>query len=701
MAGMHLREGPVRDLDLRQMTPGPPLGGPRTPAVLALLIVLLVSRSALAQEGHVPARDDVPSGETEEEKESSPLYETVVRGRRVEQESASISKVRRGDIVRQGAHSASDVLEHDPSIHATSGPRGERIFSLRGFDQRQVVVLIDGSPAYVPYDGQVDLNMVPAELIDHITIIRGPGSVLYGPNGLGGAINIVTRRPGVGPLGEVSFESGRAGFVKLCGLHTYRVGPLAYTVHGGLKRRNAFPLSSRFSATANENGALRENSDRSMYHLGTRLRLQLTPDHELEGGLLFLDGSRGVPPSTTDAIPRFWRFNVWRGVRASLGHHGQYLEDLEVDEQLFVSLFDNLLDSHDDKTYSSQTSYRAFHSWYHDWIFGGRVRARYRAEQTPWGPTEMRLWTSAQHDLHREEWSAEWTKSESPQSRSRTIITVAPEAEAFFSDRWRAVVAFQVDVEVPGEDQETQVGLGPLVSARFDPRENLILRATVARRTRFPTLRERYSGALGFQVPNPDLRPESAWNIGLESIWRAARWLAIQIAVYDAEVDDLIERVHLGAGKDQLQNIGAARLLGAELTFKLTPVRWLHFKAGYSLLHARRTETTGSSDKLQYRPAHKASLDLMVAPWRWMELSTFLRLVGPQDFQHPDTQLWGSLGAFAVWDARMDLRPTRWASLWISVKNILDSNYQTEYGFPDPGWQLWVGLRLAYCRDST
>jgi len=618
-------------------------------------------------------------------------FETLVTVQPSSDEGVSVGRVTRDQIARSGADSVAGVLELQPAIHATTGSRGERILTLRGFEQREVVVLVDGSPAYIPYEGQVDLGMIPPSLVDHITVIKGPGSVLYGPGGLGGAVNIITRRPGRGPLLELAAGTGRASAYGLQALHAYRLGRLAYTIHGGLEQRDGFPLSSRFEAGPGENGVLRSNSQRRMANLGARMALTLSERHELESGITFVDGDRGIPPSTLERAAQFWRFTTWRGLNITLGHRGRYLSRsaLEIDEMLYATLFDNLLDSYDDASFTTQLLPRSFSSWYRDRIFGGRVRVRHRMERTPWGPTALRLWASAQQELHHKD-----LDGEASPTFSRTIVTVAPEAELFIGERWRALAAFQLDVELPrGADLEHQLGLGPLASVRFDPCSQVLLRVTSARRTRFPTLKERFSEADGFRLANPQLQPENAWHVGLEAEWRPRAWLAANVALFDAEVERLIERVHIGSGLSQLQNTGSARFLGAELSLRVVPWRWLEGRAGYGWLHARRKQVE-TDDELEYRPAHKLSLSLLLRPRRWVDLSGMLRVVGPQPFIHPLSGAAGTLGSFAVVDLRLALRPRPWVEVQLVARNLLDANYQTEVGFPDPGLQLWVGLTL-------
>ncbi len=663
----------------------------RTAAGFALAVAAIVCSVARAQE----SPPEQPPGEspTQPAAEAAPVYETIVRARRDDPQDLTTARVGRARIEREGARTAADVLEREPSLTATTGQRGERIITLRGFSQHQTAVLLDGAPAYIPYDGQMDLGMVPAELIDHITVVKGPGSVVFGPNGLGGSVNVVTRRPGEGPLADLLFESRDPQAYRLAGYHTLEQGPVAWQVYGGIDQSDSWPLSRSFTPTANEDGGDRNNSDASMVHAGAGLRVRAAPGHDVSLGALYLDGERGVPPSTVDFLPRYWRFTSWRMAGASLAHEGTE-GPLGMDEMVWMRLYDNLLDAYDDATYATQDSPRAMHSQYRDQQVGGRVRLRYGVEAGHDTTVHLRLWTGAQHERHRHEPGP----GMDPRTDSRTLITAAPEVEADVGEAWAFLGSFQVDVEVPGELPDgslaARTGLGPLASVRWRPVHGLVLRVTGARRTRFPTLKERFSQALGYRKPNPTLGPEAAWHVGLDIAWRPTRWVTVSASAYDAEVSGLIERVSLGGGMDQLQNVGHARFLGIEAAVELGPVKGWETRLGYAFLHARRTDEDVAHPGLAYRPAHKATAEVAYAPLRWLEVATMLRVVGPRDYEDPETRQWGRLGTSASWDARIALRPTAWMDLWVRATNLLDSNHQSEYGFPDPGREVWFGVRL-------
>ncbi len=90
----------------------------------------------------------------------------------------------------------STALDLVPGVSIeNTGQRRERTISVRGFTSRQVPLFIDGIPVYVPYDGNVDLSRFGVDYVSQIVVSKGLASLLYGPNTLGGAVNVVSRKP--------------------------------------------------------------------------------------------------------------------------------------------------------------------------------------------------------------------------------------------------------------------------------------------------------------------------------------------------------------------------------------------------------------------------------------------------------------------------------------------------------------------------
>ncbi|MBP7149196.1 MAG: TonB-dependent receptor plug domain-containing protein, partial [Acidobacteria bacterium] len=99
------------------------------------------------------------------------------------------------------------VLQRVPSARTQSyGGIGRfATVSLRGSSAEQVTVLVDGVPQNRALGGAVDLSSIPVSLVQRVTVFRG-----FGPpgTGLGGLVDIRTRRPGPAPQASADVLAG-------------------------------------------------------------------------------------------------------------------------------------------------------------------------------------------------------------------------------------------------------------------------------------------------------------------------------------------------------------------------------------------------------------------------------------------------------------------------------------------------------------
>jgi iron complex outermembrane recepter protein len=684
-----------------------------TKPALALSLALLaagISRAAAAQDGGIDDPDAgaadpwavdpgrFPAGE-------GVVYETVVRGRSPEEDGLSRKRLDREEIRETGSATVIEAVEREPAVFAASGRKGERSFRLRGFDQRGVAIYLDGVPFSMPYGGSIDLGKIPIQMLDSILLLKGPTSVVFGPGGMGGALLLETRDPRESPLvdAELSLSSDAEASATI--YHAHDAGPFAYALGAGSLVSDGYSLSSQFHPTEYENGGGLDNSDRRLRHVAGKLVVPMPGHNRFVSQAFLVDGDFGIPRSTTDTRPFYSRFTYWRAAVGQVAHDYDS-GGTKLGEALYLTAFDNRLDSYDDATFTAQDGPNAYTSWYHDRTFGGRVTADRIFRGLPGGAAHVRLWLGAQHDLHRAA-----LELDAPEERyRRTLLTAVPEVEIPIVRGLVALASAQTDVELTHNAGETLAGydgelrdevtpvFAPLLSLRWDPRDDLMLRLSAARRGRIPTLAERYSSRLGFTQPNPALDPETAWHFGLDASWKLGRDFSADLSGFDAEVSDLIADVYLPEtnGVTEKRNVGRARLAGAEAALSWRPSRLVEVSAGYAYLYARRLDPgDGEEDRIAQIPAHQAVLGLAIDPARWLKLTSSLRIVGPQAFDDYTILGLGELGTYAVWDARVEISPVSWASLWLHGSNLLDMNYQTEYGYPDRGVAFWVGVRVT------
>ena len=218
--------------------------------------------------------------------EAYTLGEIVVSAEKEGVESiGTVREITSEDIQTKGARTLEEALELLPGINIRTGADGVPRVDLRGFRSRHVILLLDGIPLNSTYDGQFDPSIIPVENISKIKIAYGDHSVLYGDGGLGGVINIITKKGQKGVHGTVSGEIGDGdrylGKFNLSGGHE----KINFFLSGSLSDTNGFRLSDDFKSTTEEDGGLRENSDERRNDFFANVNYELT--NKLVVGAIF------------------------------------------------------------------------------------------------------------------------------------------------------------------------------------------------------------------------------------------------------------------------------------------------------------------------------------------------------------------------------------------------------------------------------
>ncbi|HUC08947.1 MAG TPA: TonB-dependent receptor [Stellaceae bacterium] len=166
----------------------------------ALVLLLLVHGHALAQDTSGSQSGPTPNlslGEVVITATRSPISITNV--------PASVSVVTSQEIENSSAQELDDVLRLVPGIdllgysgeaqHPTSDSIGMRGLGGTAQGISRALVMVDGVPINDPFFGYIQWGRVPLANIDHVEVVRGGGSPLWGNYAEGGVINIITREP--------------------------------------------------------------------------------------------------------------------------------------------------------------------------------------------------------------------------------------------------------------------------------------------------------------------------------------------------------------------------------------------------------------------------------------------------------------------------------------------------------------------------
>ncbi len=104
---------------------------------------------------------------------------------------ANVQVITEKDIKSRNVQTASDAVAMATGVSASNSVEGT--VNLRGYNSKNVLVLVDGQQMNTAWNGDVDWNMIPVDNIRKIEVVSGGQSALYGGRAVGGVINIMTK----------------------------------------------------------------------------------------------------------------------------------------------------------------------------------------------------------------------------------------------------------------------------------------------------------------------------------------------------------------------------------------------------------------------------------------------------------------------------------------------------------------------------
>ncbi|WP_346665360.1 TonB-dependent receptor [uncultured Mailhella sp.] len=158
-----------------------------------------------------------PLALAEETVKAGDVYVTATRvEKELQQVPMSVTVMTAEDVRRSGARTVGELLEDVPGVQVQNdGSQGLKRISIRGEDAFRTLVLIDGQKISEHKSMSGSPMLIDASRIERIEVIKGPASVLYGSDAIGGVVNIITKKGGEKPVeGEVwtGFSGASRGF---------------------------------------------------------------------------------------------------------------------------------------------------------------------------------------------------------------------------------------------------------------------------------------------------------------------------------------------------------------------------------------------------------------------------------------------------------------------------------------------------------
>jgi len=634
------------------------------------------------------------------------LGEVVVTA---DQERVMRSKINSAEMTAFAKTDVSRALNLLPGITLSNvGPRNEAMIYLRGFDLRQVPILIDGIPVYVPYDGYADLGRFTTFDLAEINVSKGYTSVLYGPNAMGGAINLVTRRP----IDDFELEVV-SGWLSGGYRSNINIGSNLgkFYVQGSISqlKRNFIPLSDDFISVPTEDGGVRGNS----YTRDDKYALKLgyTPDSLSEYALSYTyqHGEKGSPVyAGTDASnsllrqPRYWQWPYWDKKSLYFISNNIIDETQYVKTRFYYDVFKNQLNSYDDVSYSSMTRPYAFESHYNDYTFGGI--AEYG--KNLWENRDViKATLQYKQDVHREN-----NEGEPRRTMSDETVTIGLENTFHITNALQLLTGFSFNHRGSIEAQDYDSGSNEISdypsnrNNAYNIQGGMIyelsdihtFNLSVARKTRFATTKDRYSYRMGAAIPNPDLRAEYTVNyeLGYGGIFLDA--LHVNAAVFYSDIHNTIlsiNNVQYDPAEEiwlsQLQNSGASRYKGLELGANYTIHSW-NVGANYTYINMKNK--TNPDIYFINVPTHKL---FGFAQYGLTDKWSLQANVEYNSTRY-STSYGTTTGGFTLFNIRTAVPLWKKIALEGGVNNLTDRNYALAEGYPEAGRNYFANLIFRY-----
>lgn len=602
------------------------------------------------------------------------MKEVVVTGARNETDvrhlSQTVSVVNRAKIEQMMQPSLLPVLtEQVPGLFTTArGMMGYGVsngaaggISLRGLSggNARLMVLIDGHPQYAGIFGHPIADAYQTLLAERVEVLRGPASVLYGSNAMGGVVNIVTRKMQEDGV-RTHLHTGYGSYNTLESELTNRI------------RKGRF--SSVISGSYNRTDGHRKDMGFEQYGGYAKLGYDVTDNWNLRADVNVTHFNASYPGPVSAPL-------------------------LEGDQRVTRGMTSFAVENKYERT-SGGLSF--FYNWGKHWINDGYTPSegetpqddRFHSFDDMMGISwyqSTRLWRGNRLtvglDWFRyggEAWN-EYVSGERADTRNDLVDKHEDEVAGYvdFRQDMGSWLTLNAGMRV---DNHSRVGTEwiPQAGLAFHLPRHIELKASASKGFRYPILREMYM----FPPQNPDLKPESMWNYEIAFSQRLLEGrLAYGLNLFYINGKNLIMTLPNPNGSGRLnQNSGEIENSGVEAQVDYRISGMWSVDANYSFLHMENPVIAA--------PEHKLYAGATFSKGR-LNVSTGLQYVAG---------LYTEVAAnginvqedFVLWNLRTSFRASEWLEIWARGENLLAQKYEINAGYPMPKATVMAGINVNF-----
>lgn len=564
---------------------------------------------------------------------------------------SSLSQIDENEIQIKRKASVLELLRSVPGVSVTqSGGRGRvsAVF-IRGAESDHTLVLIDGVRANDANVGGYDFADLNTLNIERIEIVRGPQSVLYGSDAIGGVINIITKKADEGTHASASASLGS---------HTtqeYRASGSFSDEDFDTSTSVAYYDTEGVSAASERAG----NTERDAYDnftASTRTGMNFLSDGRADLTVRYIKGETeldgfefGVGP--VDAANYTQRRDTLTGSLSASKPVGKWLTP-----RVELGIFDEDLQGRDpDSDFNN---------------FDIKQRTGSATAAVDIDPIEANTLTVGYTFEHRK-------------GENFGVFDETRRVNSFFIEdqlRWEEIVTLTAGLRYDDDsDFGSETTYRATASVR-PPETGLRFHGSIGTGFKAPTFNELYFPDFG----NPELEAETSfgWDAGVSA--SLFDKLDADVTFFRTDIDDLIT---FDSTTFLAENIASASIHGIEASLSAEICEGLRSSAQYTWTDSENDETGA---QLARRPKHSGSVDLFFEPIENLRGSiSFLMVRDRIDSDGTDMDNYERV------DASVEYTLLEYVTPFVRVENMFDEDYEEINGFTTPGFEIFGGVEVV------
>ncbi|NCC23813.1 MAG: TonB-dependent receptor [Deltaproteobacteria bacterium] len=640
------------------------------------------------------------AGAQEETKEAYRLDTMVVSATRTEMPAIdapqSVTVLTSEQLMASPFDRVEDILRSVPGMynfrHYALQTNG--IYSpmkLRGVGNNRLLILVDGVPQNDNFNNAiawVAWGHIPKHVIERIEIVRGPASALYGSEGLGGVIHIITKKPSEERQTLVRGAAGTAETYDAHGFYSQKFGDFGAMAAGGYAKSNGFYLQE-------DPASYNIKRYRKVWQGLVKATYDFTPASNLSFAALYYDHDMGQGREyfhNDCQLDQYW---------ANFSHA---TDAFGLKALLYLNRADKTAyqDSANDN-YSSAFRDEKFKGTY---TWGGDLQGTLLnldpALLTIGASYKEAVWKYDEdyHGSSRDAGGKGTQRFVSPFANldlkfldEQLIFNVGARYDWIQTSNganWDTAASAGKKPYDNSYDTKTEGSFSPKLGVAWHPDDRTTLRASGGKGFRAPSLFELYKvhvrgGGTYYREANPDLDPEQIWSydVGAERFLTDQLWGRVtfyQSFARDYIGDRLTGTGSFGGGKTRyeykLDNISKVDIYGIESELQWYATNFLTLFANYTYNVSRVAKDKNNSsiegNTLPNDPRHNAHAGFHYKNPKWFNLSMYANYYADIYFDNENT-----LKNDDYWtlDSSISRRLTDNFTIYFNAENIFDYRY--------------------------